>query len=371
MNSIKRGKWERRAARQVSAPPPEETLANVQSGVDVNRGSSDQIPLSDVGQQQAEQMADKLQEKGGLDKLIVSPAVRTEQTAQPIIARNPQIPVKSDPNLESWAQGNLEGQPQAQVKNEIRDLIRRDPRRVLPGQGAMTSKPGESFDQFRLRALPAMRGIMQEYAEGAQQNPSHKIGVPIHSQVIKLTKAWLKNGAPDDFSIDPKEMDHDSEAPGTVARMFPNENGEWEINDINLDNGKQLDPGIYLIRHALTPQNRETYERSEQQHKALANLVQSTQGLKFPTVKQWAQKASKTGMPDEEIGNYIDQSLPDANSAAGMSMPQILAVMAAASPKKRQEYLPLIASHFGNLDALPEDQRRLLEQHIANIQNAV
>lgn len=220
------------------------------TGEVINRGSSTDDQLSPEGVEQMKDTAQKLADKGGLDSLHASDSARAMQSAQEVSSADPKSPpITPDANLESWAQGNLEGQPEAAVKKQIRDLIRNNPRAVIPGQGALTKRPGESFDQYRLRALPAIRGVMQELAN----NPASKIGVPLHSSVIKLTKGWLANGAPDDFSIKPDAMDKEAEAPGTVSRLFPSPKGDWEIKDVNLDDKQPLQSGIYLIRHGATP----------------------------------------------------------------------------------------------------------------------
>ena len=54
---------------------------------------------------------------------------------------------------------------------------------------------------------------------------------------IKLLRAWLAKGTPDDFSIKPEEMVSDkSEKPGQVERLFPQRKGRsWELKPVNLD----------------------------------------------------------------------------------------------------------------------------------------
>lgn len=350
------------------SPPPEKTEALAAAGTPINRGNSDQMPLSEPGRQQAAEVADQIQSKGGLDKLVVSPAVRTKETAQPIIEKQPDIPVREEPAIESWAQGNLEGEQETpQVQSEIRDLIRKNPRRVIPGQGSMSSKPGESFEQYRQRTLPAMRGIMQEFADGIEKNPNFKLGVPIHSSVVKLTKAWLSKGSPDDFAINPGEMDKHSEPPGTVARLFPNDKGEWEVNEVNLKNKEPLGPGIYLIRHAMTPQNTESYSGADAQQQALGKMTKHIDKLDFGRAQAEALKASKAGMGDDDIQKYIDAALPDAKTASQLSMPQVLAVIAAAGPGKKAEYAPLLKSHFGNISALAPDDQAEFAAHLQQI----
>src|SRR5690242_7538243 len=114
----------RRAAREARfspPPPPEQTTAMAASGMDVNRGNSDQVPLSDKGADEIQDTAAKLAARGGIDKAIVSTSVRGQQTADAIHAAHPQMERVNDPNVESWPQGNLEGKPAKLVKDQIRE----------------------------------------------------------------------------------------------------------------------------------------------------------------------------------------------------------------------------------------------------------
>src|SRR5689334_16106025 len=84
----------RRAAREARfspPPPPEQTTAMAASGMDVNRGNSDQVPLSDKGADEIQDTAAKLAARGGIDKAIVSTSVRGRQTADAIQAAHPPM----------------------------------------------------------------------------------------------------------------------------------------------------------------------------------------------------------------------------------------------------------------------------------------
>lgn len=375
----KRMKFERRASRQARAdsalntpsPAPEDTIAAAAQGEDINRGSSTQIPISDdVGQSQQQQTAERLARGGGVDKIIAGPSVRTQQMADAIAKNNPKpVPIRNEPGIESWPQGNLEGKPKSETSGVIRDLIRKNPRRIIPGQGAMSDTPGQSFDQWRLSTLPALRGVMQEFAEGIRKDPQHKIAVPAHSGVVRLAHAWLKNGAPDDFSINPEAMDEKGENPGGVDRMFPNKNGEWEISDTDKENPLKDGPGIYLVRHAVTPQNKENYELAAKQQGALSKMVGRVRALDFPNVNKWAKQASDAGMSDQDIEKYIDSSLPSADEASDMPLPHVAAIVAAASPAKKPEYDPILQSHFGNLQGLPPQVQQQIAAHLAAVRS--
>lgn len=371
---------ERRAARAArrSAPAPgaqpdiadippipaEESARLASEGTKLNRGNANQLPMSPVGHEEVAKVAEQLASKGGLDALETSPAVRAQQTADEVVAQNPTpLPVKQNENLESWAQGNLEGQPLVAVKKQIQDLIRNQPGRVIPGQGQVSSKKGESFDAYRMRALPSIQGLMQELAN----DPTKKIGVPDHSSVTKLAKAWVANGTPDDFSIKPSAMEADPAKPGSVSRLFPNQDGEWELKDVDLDNSEPLPPGIFFIRHGATPFNRETYQKQDASHGLMANLSKQVQKMDFGRARTTAQQATKDGsLTDDQISSIIDSSLPSAQDAANLPLHHLLAVATAASPSKRAEYAPLIHP-LKDAQGVDPDGMAKIQAHISSL----
>ncbi len=276
------------------------------------------------------------------------------------------MPLSKDPNLESWAQGNLEGQPQDLVQDQIRKLIRKDTGRRIPGQGAMSTRQGESFDDYRNRALPAIRGLMQELA----QDPSKKIAVPDHSSVTKLTKAWLQNGAPDDFSIRPEVMDEEPTPPGSVRRAFPNEKGDWEMSDVSLQDKAPLQPGIYFIRHGATPWAQQGNEKADAGQQAIGQIAKHVQSGDFGRARALAQKAALNAhLSDDQISSAIDSSLPTPEQAANLPTHHLLAVASAASPQVRSGYADIVKQRFTPeaLMALhPKDQRDL-NSHLQQI----
>lgn len=364
MASIKRGKWERKLTKvPIAAPTPQETAARVIQGEDVNRGNSDMQQLAPAGVTEAHDIGAKLADKGGLDDLKAPGSVRADETAQIIASEGGSPSPSLDGDLQSWAQGNLEGQPQKIVKDQIKNLVRNNPTARIPGKGALSSRPGESFDDFRVSRLSAIRGLMQELAN----NPTAKLGRVTHSQVIKLTKAWLANGAPDDLSIKPDEMTDQSEAPGSVVRLYPDKNGDWQMTDVDLDNKDPLLPGGYLIRHGMTPWNSETYsgQKGDAQQSAIQQIAKYSRALDFGRALATAQKASANGdLTDDEIQGAIDSALPTPDEAADLPMHHLLAAATAASPQKRLNYAPLIQERFSDLSGLPPDARDALAGHI-------
>lgn len=349
-----------------AAPPaPAETEALAATGEDINRGNSNQDPLSPQGEAQAQEVAAGLAQKGGLDTLKASTSKRSADTAQAIAEQNPTpVDPEPDPNSESWAQGNMEGQPTAMVKDQIRDLVRKNPTFKIPGQGAMSTRPGESFDDFRQRYLSSIRGTMQQLAD----NPSAKHGIVTHSTGIKLLNGWLANDTPDDLSIKPEAMDDKSEAPGNVSHLFPDKDGKWQIKPVDLKSSEPLPPGIFLIRHGATPWNAETYAKNEGGQDARQQITKYLKGMDFGRARAVAQKASVAGhLSDDDISSLIDSSLPDAKTAADLPLHHLLGVASAASPAKRQEYAPVIQKHFAGASQLPPDAAQQLTQHLRAI----
>jgi len=368
MPSIKTSPYQRRlkksAAKPIpSAPPaPEETEALAAAGVPINRGNSNQQPMSDEGVAQEQDIAAKLAARGGFDRGVTSPAVRTQQTMDAIQGANPQpLPMQQDPNLESWAQGNLEGQPKAAVRQQIRDLIRQNPGLKIPGQGAMSTRPGESFDDFRTRALSSVRGLMQMLAD----DPTQKIIAPVHSSVKKLARAWIANGTPDDLSVDPAAMDDQGEQPGRVDQLSPTQDGKWSLDEVNPDDPTPLQPGIYLPSHGLTPSNAKTYEAANSGQEALKQIAGHTKSFDFNRLKVVAQKAAQAGhLSDDQISQAIDRSLPDATAAQDLPLNKLLAV-ASVSPTKRAEYAPIIQQRMKDAaQQLPPQALAQIQQHL-------
>lgn len=360
--AIKRGKWERQAAKRAASAPPEQLAAD---GVKVNRGNSNEVPLSPVGENEVAHVAQALADKGGVDSITGSTSVRAQQTADKIAKANPKpVQVQPEPKLESWAQGNLEGQPEAAVRNQVRALIRKHPDAVIPGQGMSSTRPGESFNQFRTRYLSAIRGEMQQLAD----NPNKRRAIVTHSTGLKVLKAWLKKGAPDDLSVDPTEMDKKAGEPGSVHHLFPNDQGDWEANKVDMDGPEMPPSGIFVVLHGATPDQQESYDRGEGQQKAIARITKQTKGLDFERVKNEAAKAVQAGhLSDDEVSDTIDAALPSAKELSDQPMPKVLAAIAAAGPAKRAEYQPLLQSHFGNIDSLPPEARDMLASHLQQI----
>lgn len=237
-----------KVAPQVRVEDPEQAVLKRISdmdkqGIKINRGSSTELPLTAEGHREAESTANEI---GPVDSITTSDSVRTKQTAAPIVERNPQAPVKETKNLESWAQGNLEGKPLEVVKPQIEELLKNS-KKIPFGQGPATTRPGESFDAFKKRLLPEMAQEMEEWL----RNPSKRITV-IHSQSIKTFKAWLAKGMPQDLSVDKKVLHESSGNTGEIEQLIRKPDGSWYVSDKPNYN----DPHAFLImRHEKTDLN--------------------------------------------------------------------------------------------------------------------
>ena len=329
----KRMKFQRKLARQarkpVPPPPsPQESSQLASAGVEINRGGSDDLPITPEGHAELKQVGEKLAAKGGIDAAISSGARRTDESAAEIAGSDP-VAVGKDPDLKAWSQGNLEGQPKASVKDELSSLVRKDHAQVIPGQGAITGRHGESFDQFRTRYLTAIRGVMQALA----QKPQSKIGIITHSSGIKLLKGWLDRKTPDDMKVKPSAMEGEPDKPGTVERLFPGHDGHWQIEKVDLASKAPLEPGIYLIRHGMTPWNKENTDKANQAKEAARKISAHVKSGDYGRARAVAQKASSAGhLTDDQINGAIDAGLPSPQEAGTLPIHHLIATASAARP---------------------------------------
>lgn len=348
--------------------PKEDTIALAKGGVDVNRGNSNEQPLSPFGEAAAVNTGEQLAQKapGMLAPVKQSASARAQQSAAAIEQATGTPGAPPDPKLESWAQGNLEGQPEQNVKKIIGDLVRKHPDYKIPGQGAMSTRPGESFNDFRMRVLPVVRSAMQELAH----DPSKYIPIVLHSQTIKLIEAWMDAGMPDDFSVNPEAMLKDkTEAPGAVERLYPvPEHPGWRKEAISLDGKQPLPPppGVLLIRHGMTESNRENYEQNGKKQDAIAELAKHVKSGDFGRARAFAHKAStEMGVSDDDINSVIDSSVPSADEAANFPHHRLLAAASVAhGTDKFPAYASLLQQRFSNLQGLPPDAQNQLRSHL-------
>src|ERR1700744_1820234 len=209
----------------------------------VVRGNSNLQPMNEQGHRTVSKVGEQLARLGGPDEIAPSTSQRTMETAQDVSA---QTGAKIDPpnaGLESHALGNLEGEPKTpELRKYLAELMKDHPGMKIPGQGAMSNRPGESFDEFRVRALSAVRGILQRLAS----NPNSRILVPTSTQVIKLIDAWAAKGCPDDMSVDENAyLKEENSKPGDIDRFWPKPDGNWQLTHFNPASAGQFPPGVY------------------------------------------------------------------------------------------------------------------------------
>lgn len=203
-------------------------------------------PLSPEGIADAEKVGQRLKAKGGLDMLIPSGLVRAKQTAE-TIANQLGIQI-SAPNedLNTWCLGELDGKTRKEIEPALDDYVKHKPDTPLPGVTADSQQPGQSFNQFRRRALNAIQdllGILKEH-------PDEKIGAVTSSKVLRLVRAWDSAGARPSMDIDDAKYIAKNRIPfGEVWRLYYSSTGKLKLQPVNLKMTGKLDGGLYLIRH--------------------------------------------------------------------------------------------------------------------------
>ncbi len=216
------------------------------------RGTSN-LPLEPAGVKQAQELGKNLLRLGWkpTDPLWASALDRTVKTAR-LIADSTGSHVTPTEGLHPWHLGSLEGQPVSKVVPIMEYYMEKKPDVAVPGKGPKSTWPGESFNDFRWRALPFLKKIMKNW-DGKQ-----KIGLVTHFRFLKLAKGWLEAGMPFNLDIDIPEMKKIDNAPGSVHWLHPSLSAKtgWAIDDIKpSEETKPLKPGIYLVRHGRTAWN--------------------------------------------------------------------------------------------------------------------
>jgi len=222
------------------------------SSTELVRGSGDP-PLDERGQTHVNWVGERIAAKGGIDKLVTSDSLRTQQTAHAIVDANPRTQLlDSTPALQSWASGDLEGSINTpEIADYRKQLAEHFPDHKIGGMSPLATRPGESFNDMRLRVLPYVKQLIDHFEE----NPTLKLGAVTHFSPIRLIEAWVKNGMPGDFSVDPKVFNAERAQPAGVYKLF--KSGEdFKMRKVNLENDQELQPGIYFIRHGETAWNK-------------------------------------------------------------------------------------------------------------------
>lgn len=297
------------AGGSVSVEPPAGELAHriheAQGNVELNRGTSD-IPLTDAGRKQAEQLAMQV---GQVDAIYYGPLDRTKETAEIVAAAQPRrVPMIEVPGLRPPAEGTLEGQPKSQTKPITDDLKTAHPDVQAPGQGPLSDFPGESYHQWWLGTVfPALQPILAKY----KANQKLRLLLVTHSRDLNAIGAWAAAGAPPDGRLDPAALMQDPPDTGAVQRLFLTSADAWAIDS----NVKQ--PGILLGRHGETEWNQDASDASKPAPAPGAHEYSSTQvNLPYPL----AGRVRRAGLqiPDEDLADDGRENEPHVTLKYGL-----------------------------------------------------
>ena len=348
-------------------PAPRASADMAAGGQSIVRGNSNEQSLTPGGAQLLAAAGEKMAHMGGASQIVSSSAQRAQESAAQLQGADPNAPpVDVTPGLESHALGNLEGEPETpRVRKLLADLIRQNPDQRIPGHGALSNRPGESFNEFRIRALTDIRGLMQALATA----PHQRIVAVVHSQIVKLLKAWIAKGLPDDLAVSSDTMlKSESERPGEVDRFAPGPKGNWTLTPFDLE-GKEFPMGaIYFVRHGQTDSN--TVKNAGAGHVARAQIIKNVRSQDWGRARAAARQAvAAQHLSDQDVEEAIDEALPGAQDAAQLSPHHLMAAYAAASPRKRQELAPVMQQVFSPqaiAQATPDAQKALAE-HLSRL----
>ena len=351
---------------QVITPPPMPSVSGAMAtgGLPLVRGNSNQDPMTPEGHATVQGVGQDLARLGGPDEIIPSTSRRAQETGSDVAAETGLPLSQPIQGMESHALGQLEGEQKTpEVKRFLRDMIRKAPDARIPGQGALSNRPGESFNEFRQRVGTAVRGLMQRLAT----NPTSRILVPTSSQVIRLVKAWCNAGCPDDFSVDTNEMTKDDAGnPGEIERLFPEPSGMWGVTPFDPKTAQDFQPGIYLMRHGQTNSVQETKAANHQ--KSRAQVVAHIRAGNYAGAREVGKSAVDAGhLTDDEVSQAIDESLPNAQTAPQFPPHELLAAASAASPAKRAELMPTLQQHFADLSGVEPRGQHQLRSHLGRL----
>ncbi len=198
-------------------PNPDATILNTGRETSADRiGSWTDHPLSAEGRQDARRAAHELADYG-IALVVSSDLKRGEQTAA-VIARAHGADRRSSPAFRSWNLGELAGKPFTEARPVIERYATQCPLRSVPG--------GESFAQFRERALPAVRRILARAKVSGQP-----VALVSHFRVLKLVEGWIAAGCKG-HEIDMKTFLQHNILPGAIIELAPQGAG-WKFTVID------------------------------------------------------------------------------------------------------------------------------------------
>lgn len=249
--------------------------------------------------------------------------------------------------------------PPVDVRASIADQVRKSPGMKIAGQAA-----GESFNEFRVRALSAVRGAMQKLAG----SPSQSIVIPKHSQVSRLVQGWVAAGMPDDLSVDPKAITVAISAkPGEVEQFAPDEAGAWELSKFDHKQQQELPQGaIYFVEHGETPATAANSAKISAGQKARAEIISAVRSGDWKGAQKAAQRSAGL-LSDDEISEAIDEAIPGPDDVENHEPHELLAMASAAGPQKRAELMPILHARFGEMHGVSPDGAHALRSHLGRL----
>lgn len=197
-----------------------------------------------MGRDQAIDIAQR--NAGKFHKIVSSSLGRAKDTAAALKATNPDAAVHVSDELHPWRLGGHEGKPVDDVLPDMLDRIENRPGEQAPkGRGPLSTKDGESFNDFKDRSINATKAVLNDI------QPGERVAMVKHYRNIRADAAWLAAGAKPDNSIDTKTMMEKGDSkPGDMFYVHP---GTKSLQKVAVAD----QPGLYLVRHGATAWNEE------------------------------------------------------------------------------------------------------------------
>jgi broad specificity phosphatase PhoE len=214
------------------------------------------VPLDKEGKQEARTLG-QIFKGHAPDKLYSSDLKRARDTADQISLAT-KIPVISKFDLRPWNLGVHQGKSASEVGPAIQESAMKTPHTKVKG--------GESFNNFKTRALTMAKKLLSEAKDGK------KVVAVTHTRVAKLIQAWIAAGCPDDNSIDHNEFMKDTIKTGSIHKIEPTENGVkvTEIENLqqsSIDNtavsSKEVQGGNTKMENEIQPEVKATVEETQ------------------------------------------------------------------------------------------------------------
>ena len=144
-------------------------------------GTTD-IDLDEIGEKQAQELAEKIKELGNIDLMIVSPMKRAMKTAR-AVAEKCGIDMVIDERLREWDYGEFEGKSrftEGFAENKI-------------NFGVRMGKSGESLLQLSHRVYTALDDIISRYRD-------KNVLIVSHGGICRVIETYFNDMTTDEFA---------------------------------------------------------------------------------------------------------------------------------------------------------------------------